>query len=76
MIGASHTPRRRPLAGALVCTRCGSRVALDRSALDLARAELVLALGFEPERGELELSGCCATCRADGLGATSAWGRA
>lgn len=78
MIGApsQHPRRRRPLVGALVCTRCGSRAALDRTVLDLARAELVRAVGFEPERGEVELSGCCAECRAGGLGATARWGRA
>jgi Fe2+ or Zn2+ uptake regulation protein len=77
MIGPSPASRRRQsLAGALLCTRCGSRVALDRSALDLARADLVRSLGFLPERGELELSGCCAACHAEGLGTTSGWGRA
>ena len=77
MIGAaSPSPRRSPLAGALVCTRCGSRAAIDESVLDLARAELVRALGFEPDRGELVLSGRCAKCRASGFGAASAWGRA
>jgi Fe2+ or Zn2+ uptake regulation protein len=78
MIGAPSpsTRRRRPLVGSLVCTRCGSRVSLDRNVLDFARAELVRALGFEPDRGELELRGCCAACRADGLGAPAGWGRA
>jgi len=57
--------RKASLQGALVCTRCGVRLALDASALDLARAELVLITGFEPEGGSLELSGCCAWCRGE-----------
>lgn len=57
--------RNAPLQGALVCTRCGARLALDASALDLARDELVLTTGFEPEGGSLELSGCCARCSGE-----------
>ena len=67
-----HVRRKAPLEGALVCTRCGSRLALDAVALDLARDELVLATGFEPEGGSVELSGCCARCRGERRPA--AWG--
>ena len=57
--------RKASLVGALVCTRCGARLALDGAALDLARDELLLTTGFEPEGGSLELSGCCARCRSE-----------
>jgi Fe2+ or Zn2+ uptake regulation protein len=76
---ATYQPQPRPhgrqpgLAGALRCTRCGSSVALAASDLELARVALVADLGFEPDRGFLELKGCCAECRS---GARRGWGRA
>lgn len=68
--------RPSALAGALTCTRCGSSIALDRSVLDLARTELFRALGWEPLRGQLQLTGCCSDCQAAGRELRRDWGRA
>jgi len=66
---------RTGLAVSLLCTRCGSTVSLERGALALAREALARDLGVEPERGSLELTGCCAACAARGYG-HAGWGRA
>ena len=77
MNGARIPSQGRPsvLAGALTCTRCGSSIALDRSVLDLARTELFRALGWEPDRAVLQLSGCCSDCQA-GRPDRAGWGHA
>jgi Fe2+ or Zn2+ uptake regulation protein len=78
MFGAQppSSPRTRGgLAVSLSCTRCGSSVALDSGALAAAREALTRDLGIEPERGSLELTGCCAECAARGHG-HGAWARA
>ena len=79
MTNGGRIAQGRPsgLLGALTCTRCGSSIALDRSVLDRARAELIRTLGWETLRGRVELSGCCADCQLDpATAARRDWGRA
>ncbi len=77
----SSRPRRcppppGPARNALTCTRCGESVEFDADVFSTLDAALARRLGFELTSHRFELFGCCASCRALGVPAGVAWGRA
>lgn len=70
------TAHPSPSRNVLTCTRCGESVDFDADIFSTLDEALTRLPGYELASHRLELFGCCAACRALGVPAGAAWGRA
>jgi len=51
----------------LICRQCGEVREMEDAAVERSLCSLLDAEGFSPERRVVEITGCCARCRTEGV---------